>query len=474
MSQQDDQSSPRQGPVSAQEARSPHRPASSSFLASSGDDYSGLRTTPGLKITGTIIIASALAVVVLAVSVWTLFQPSRALNIGKADTEPVGRYNEQCPLEPGMVRDLYAQSMTTHFYLAIRRGIHWSGFLAEQWRDRFGTHELLPEIAQSLAFPPIPETFVEARRFDAPADEYLAGVLELYGIEVAVNESRGLSRIRAAARKGYTPAIRHYALLLSSLDDHLPENFELMLKLAHHAGNCGDRTAYAVIVRHIEKTTPGNASPVHKLMLSSWYRKAGLPIPKGLGENLAAGPAPAVKRPKQVSHRESSDQNIVTRAKQEPYGGASSDGVQNLKRAKALELGTDGLAKDPAKALALYRAEADKDNPRAQVALGEKYLAGEGVAKNPAVARQWFEKAALLGDAEGAARLGSMFLDATGGPRELNEAEKWLRYAADNGHVNAMRDLIMVYKLTGKTAERERLEAQLKTTTPAPASQLAH
>lgn|GEM_PF-4254886 len=448
-----------------------------SFLSTTSEDYSALRTTPGLKITGAMVVATALVVISLCVAVWSLFQPSRALNIGRADNEPIGSLNEECPLAPGMVKDLYAQDMTTFFYLAVRRTARSTGVLQSAWDDRFGTSELMTEVQQGLAFPADVEELVSRKKFENPADEYLAGLMELYGIEVPLNETRGLVRLRSAARKGYTAAIRQYAILLSSLDDHLPEDFEKMFRFASHAGNCGDRIAYLTIVRQIEKLTPGKTSPVHKLLLSSWYKKAGIVDDRTLPAPEVAGRKRKTTRPAKVMTSEETgdpiaSQNLVTPTR--PVAGVERDADGIMRAARLLDRGGDGVVMDRKKAFAMFVAEAEKGNARAQVIVGERLLKGDGQTKDLATARRWFEKAANLGDTAGAAYLGAMLIDGEGGPRDLAGAEKWLAIAADHGDVEAMRSLVMVYKLTGKTAEREQLEAQLQKLSPGAATRLVH
>ncbi|WP_172600067.1 tetratricopeptide repeat protein [Sulfuricystis multivorans] len=50
----------------------------------------------------------------------------------------------------------------------------------------------------------------------------------------------------------------------------------------------------------------------------------------------------------------------------------------------------DGVAYDPAQALAWYRIAAERGDKAAQYALGQMYLKGEGVAADEAKAHEWF------------------------------------------------------------------------------------
>ena len=448
-----------------------------SFSMAYSDDYSGLRTTSGLRFTGAMLIGLSLVVVCLAVAIWSLFQPPRYLNIGRADNEPVSAMKEICPIEPGMLKDLYEQNLATHFYQATRRAVRGTNILTTAWEKRYGVDELMPEIKQGLAIPANIEEFVETNRFSTLDDEYLAGMLELYGIEVAPNQKRGLSRIRFAARKGHTLSIRQFALLSSSLDDNLPENFEKMMKFATHAGKCGDKLSYLIIVKQIEKQFPGRSSPVHKLLLSTWYKKAGI-----VDEYAPPSPRVAIAkiRKKIVPAANESSSNSVSNAVNTPPSAESFPVVQNtenetaMRAAKSLDLGQEGKVKDPKKAFELYLAEAERNNSRAQVILAEKYLSGSGAKKDEAQARKWFSRAANLGDSVAATRYGSMLLEGVGGPMDLSEAEAWLSFAADNGDLAAMKDLVMVYKLTGKTDLRIQLESQIQNLSTKEKGLLAH
>lgn len=104
---------------------------------------------------------------------------------------------------------------------------------------------------------------------------------------------------------------------------------------------------------------------------------------------------------------------------------------------------------DYATALPLYRQLATQGDPTAQFALGMMNLGGEGLAKDPAAALQWFRLSAAQGNALGHIGLGSMYADGRGVPQDHVRANMWFTLG----------------ELSGRTMSAESL-AGLGTSTP--------
>lgn len=89
---------------------------------------------------------------------------------------------------------------------------------------------------------------------------------------------------------------------------------------------------------------------------------------------------------------------------------------------------------DHAKAVAIWRALANKGDQDAAFNLGQAYRLGKGVAADSGEAKKWFEKAARAGHLDAQVSLGLLLFDA--GDRAT--ALTWLKRAADRGEPRAM------------------------------------
>lgn len=87
-----------------------------------------------------------------------------------------------------------------------------------------------------------------------------------------------------------------------------------------------------------------------------------------------------------------------------------------------------------ARAVAIWRALADKGDQDAAFNLGQAYRLGKGVAADSGEAKKWFEKAARAGHLDAQVSLGLLLFDA--GDRAT--ALTWLKRAADRGEPRAM------------------------------------
>ena len=78
-------------------------------------------------------------------------------------------------------------------------------------------------------------------------------------------------------------------------------------------------------------------------------------------------------------------------------------------------------------------AKANGGDTEAQVALGDKYAAGEGVVQNYKLAAEWYRKAAEAGNVPGEIHLADGYRDGRGLTRDMAQAAAWYRKAADQG-----------------------------------------
>lgn len=89
---------------------------------------------------------------------------------------------------------------------------------------------------------------------------------------------------------------------------------------------------------------------------------------------------------------------------------------------------------DPAKAVAIWRALADKGDQDAAFNLGQAYRLGRGVPADSGEAKKWFEKAARANHLDAQVSLGLLLFDI--GDRA--NALIWLKRAADRGEPRAL------------------------------------
>ena len=102
-----------------------------------------------------------------------------------------------------------------------------------------------------------------------------------------------------------------------------------------------------------------------------------------------------------------------------------------------------------AKAVLDMEALAAKDDPTALVALAAAYYKGQGVAKDAARAAALYQRAAELGVAEAQYNLGNLYLLGEGVARDDDWAFTWFRAAARQGHALARRNVDEFYRVAG-------------------------
>ena len=90
----------------------------------------------------------------------------------------------------------------------------------------------------------------------------------------------------------------------------------------------------------------------------------------------------------------------------------------------------DGVAKDEAKAIDLYRRAAEQKFPQAKFNLGVMHHLGVGTPQNHAEAARLYRLAAGHGIAHAHFNLGLLYFEGKGVPRDETEALRWCKSAA--------------------------------------------
>ncbi len=103
--------------------------------------------------------------------------------------------------------------------------------------------------------------------------------------------------------------------------------------------------------------------------------------------------------------------------------------------------GLHGLARDPAKAIALFQKAADAGLKEAQHSLALAYSRGAGVAQDYAVAITWAQKAIDQGDGNALFFVAMCYLDGTGVKKDEAKAMELVKKAAALGDGNSIYEL---------------------------------
>lgn len=136
---------------------------------------------------------------------------------------------------------------------------------------------------------------------------------------------------------------------------------------------------------------------------------------------------------KQLSRKE---QAVIAKARQMEIEERREKVAAEEKRRQALR---EQLAKE---------AEVDKEtqdlierakngDPKAQLQLGQMYLAGDGVSQSDQQAAEWVQKAVDQHDIRAEYQLGLLYLEGRGVPQSKKEAFRWVKRAADRGYPRA-------------------------------------
>ena len=180
------------------------------------------------------------------------------------------------------------------------------------------------------------------------------------------------------------------------------------------------------------------------------------------------------------------------------YEGAARGGRvgAQLKLARLLQKGADGVPANPAKAATFFQMALDQGHPSAAYALAQMYAEGEGVPQDGARAVALYRTSVEQGDTRAYLRLGDLYASGDAVSQDYQEAIRWYTLAAEHADPKGFyrlgeayergrgvgEDLVqslMWYSLAAQsdyepaTARVERVAAQLKPDDTDRAAQLA-
>ncbi len=131
------------------------------------------------------------------------------------------------------------------------------------------------------------------------------------------------------------------------------------------------------------------------------------------------------------------------------------DAQSQFELATQYDFGSDGVRKDPDKAVTWYRKAAEQNHPSALHNLGTMYRDGIGVPVDVETAAYLLGRAAEQGHPAAMHSLGWMFFEGTGVEKDESAAMALWRRAAQTGNANAMNAMghALLYR------KREKVEA---------------
>ncbi len=122
----------------------------------------------------------------------------------------------------------------------------------------------------------------------------------------------------------------------------------------------------------------------------------------------------------------------------------------------------EGVPRNIAKAVDLFRRAAAQGNAAAQVNLGLMYANGEGVPRNINRAQELLQQAAAQGNADAEVNLGLMHVRGELGPKDLTKAHDLFHRAAVQGQPLAQNNLGLMYHL-GDDVTKDQVMAHVWT-----------
>ncbi len=138
--------------------------------------------------------------------------------------------------------------------------------------------------------------------------------------------------------------------------------------------------------------------------------------------------------------------DVVVPADVEAQMAAAAGGDTDAQVALAERyLAGDGVAEDAAEGIRLLEQAAASNNVTAQARLGEIYQQGIGTEPDPFTAALWYMSAAERGDPEARLALGQIYRAGEGLPASDTEAARWFRLAADDNLAAAEYELGLLY-----------------------------
>ena len=125
---------------------------------------------------------------------------------------------------------------------------------------------------------------------------------------------------------------------------------------------------------------------------------------------------------------------------------SSNNAEQEYKRGLDYYIGRNGVVKDYATAVKIWKELAEQGHAGAQYSLGECYYYGEGIAQDYDSAVSWYRKAAEQGYADAQYCLGYCYNKGEGVAQDYYSAVSWYRKAAEQGYARAQCNLGECYE----------------------------
>jgi uncharacterized protein len=118
------------------------------------------------------------------------------------------------------------------------------------------------------------------------------------------------------------------------------------------------------------------------------------------------------------------------------------------------------LPKNESEASKWYLKAATRGDPRAQIAIADRFLNGGGVAQDFGQGKHWCEEAAKQGDSIGLYCVGLIYQRGLGVPPNVKEARKWYQRASDRGNREATV-ILAEMDVAGDGTKTDRVAAAL-------------
>lgn len=122
-----------------------------------------------------------------------------------------------------------------------------------------------------------------------------------------------------------------------------------------------------------------------------------------------------------------------------------ADDIQDKAANVFLQLKAQFNADTQARVLSVFKAGAERGNPRSMSLYGAMLQLGLGVTPDAAAAHRWFERAAIAGDARGMHNLAVTYQRGEGVAKDFAAARSWYERAAQGGEVMSMTNLGKLY-----------------------------
>ena len=173
-----------------------------------------------------------------------------------------------------------------------------------------------------------------------------------------------------------------------------------------------------------------------------------------LGVDLFKGTA----QERRLEEAERARQAEEERARREAQDALEQDAEYCYQQAYNYDFGKNGVERNGAEAVRLYRKAAEFGHARAQYSIGFKYYYGEyGLKKDHTETVKWLVKAVEQGYQEAEFMLGNLYYTGDGVEQDKDEAVRLVRKAAEQGNRRAQKDLYDWYKDGAKIDRAEAI-----------------